>query len=195
MPSMWMVREKMKLFISVFALIAFLVSSAAMASQETLTPVEYRLGNHNVSFAISNVDEYVKYVEPPIYDSDAKYWTYTLNMSHSIGNNIFINLYEYASSQSTDFMQEEKKILASGFDLVSIGGYNFTDITIDGHLGYMLYIPNQRLLAHTKYEQVMPEQYTARYLQDDKTSLSFGVNGLGEDVFKQLVSSVHVKNI
>lgn len=184
----------MKLFISVFALIAFFVSSAAMASQETLTPVEYRLGNHNVSFAISNVDEYVKVVEPPIYDSDAKSWTYTVNMTHSIGNNIFINLYEYASSQSTDFMQE-KKVIASGFDLVGIGGYNFTDITIDGHLGYMSYIPNQRLLAYTKYEQVMPEQYNARYSQDDKTSLSFGINGLGEDVFKQLVSSVHVKNI
>ena len=59
----------------------------------------------------------------------------------------------------------------------------------------MGYIPNQRLLAYTKYERVMPEQYTARYWQDDKTSLSFGVNGLGESVFKQLVSSIHVKTV
>ena len=98
----------MKQLILVFALIAFFVSLVATASQETLNPIEYRLGNHNVSFVVSNADEYKVAVEPPIYSPDSKSWTYTLNMTRSTDNDIHINLYEYPSSQSIDLPRKEK---------------------------------------------------------------------------------------
>jgi hypothetical protein len=153
--------------------------------------VYYNLGNHNVSFELNNVSEYNSAIEPPMYRPNDKSWTYTLNMTNLNGGDLHINLHEYPKSQDID-LSEERKMVALGFDMIGIGGYGFADVIIGGHSGYTLHFPEQRILAYTKNEQVMPEEYGASYWQDDKTSINIGTSGLNKEVFDLLVNSIQV---
>lgn len=150
---------------------------------------EYHLGNYSISFELSNASGYNVTTDPFPADRNSDLEINRLFLTQSDDRKITFWIDEHLGSYPLN-LTRIKEGTASGLDSQGIRNYSFANSTIDGHPGYIRHIPKQRIDSNG---EEIPESYDAVYQQDERTSVQVEVVGFGEEVFEQLVGSIHVK--
>lgn len=149
---------------------------------------EYNLGNHSLSIELNNANEYNVTIENPI--PCGRLLIHRLLLVRSANKGIKFWVDEHTKDYPLN-LTGIKEVENSYLDSQGIV-YSMTDVMIDGHPGYIRHVKS---IPSTAYAEETQEYYDAIYGQDTWTSVQVRVVGLGEDVFKQLIGSIHVKDM